>query len=46
MEHEEIRREITQARLQIIKALREMNAIDVKNYIKRLKELDHKLYDN
>ena len=46
MEHKEIRREITQIRLQIIKALREMNAIDVKNYIKRLKELDHKLYDD
>ena len=30
MEHKEIRREITQIRLQIIKALREMNAIDVK----------------
>lgn len=45
MEHKEIRREITQIRLQIIKALREMNAIDVKNCIKRLKELDHKLYD-
>ena len=45
MEHKEIRREITQVRLQIIKALRKMNAIDVKNYIKRLKELDHQLYD-
>ena len=30
MEHKEIRREITKVRLQIIKALREMNAIDVK----------------
>ena len=46
MEHKEIRREITQVRLQITKALREMNAIDVKNYIKRLKELDHQLYDD
>lgn len=46
MEHKEIRREITRVRLQIIKALREMNAIDVKNGIKRLKELDHKLYDD
>ena len=46
MEHKEIRREITQIRLKIIKALREMNAIDVKNYIKRLKELDHQLYDD
>lgn len=45
MEHKEIRREITQVRLQIINALRSMNAIEVKNYIKRLKELDHQLYD-
>ena len=46
MEHKEIRREITQARLQIIKALRDLNAIEVKNCIKRLKELDHILYDD
>ena len=45
MEHKEIRREITQVRLQIINALRSMNAIEVKNCIKRLKELDHRLYD-
>jgi hypothetical protein len=45
MEHKEIRREITQVRLQIINALRSMNAIEVKNCIKRLKELDRKLYD-
>lgn len=45
MEHKEIRREITQVRLQIINALRSMNAIEVKKYIKRLKELDHQLYD-
>lgn len=44
MEHKEIRREITQVRLQIIKALRDLNAIEVKNCIKRLKELDHTLY--
>lgn len=46
MEHKEIRHEITKVRLQIIKALREMNAIDVKNCIKRLKQLDHQLYDD
>nr|DAN22251.1 MAG TPA_asm: hypothetical protein [Bacteriophage sp.] len=46
MEHKEIRREITQVRLQIIKALRDLNAIEVKNCIKRLKELDHILYDD
>lgn len=45
MEHKEIHREITQVRLQIINALRSMNAIEVKNCIKRLKELDHQLYD-
>ena len=45
MEHKEIRREITQVRLQIINSLRSMNAIEVKNCIKRLKELDHQLYD-
>lgn len=45
MEHKEIRSEITQVRLQILNALRSMNAIEVKNCIKRLKELDHKLYD-
>lgn len=45
MEHKEIRREITQVRLQIINALRSMNAIEVKNCIKRLKKLDHQLYD-
>lgn len=45
MRHKEIRNEIAKTRLLIIKALREMNAIDVKNYIKRLKKLDHELYD-
>lgn len=46
MKHKETRREITQVRLQVMKALRDMNAIEVKNCIKRLKELDHILYDD
>ena len=45
MRHKEIRNEIAKTRLLIIKDLREMNAVDIKNWMKRLEGLDHGLSD-